>query len=274
LRWITPGYVAAMGIAVVEGRDFDSRDTASSTRVAIVDRAFVNRYFGRDNAIGHHVRPTNEKEPREIVGIVESVRQARLEDAPEPHLYIPHAQNPIPVATFVVRSQTDAVTLAPLVRAAVRRVDSSQPIYNVRTLSDIVDSSLAQRRVNIALTAAFAGLATILMIVGVYGLIAGWISESSREIGVRIALGAETDDVLRLVVGRGVRLALAGTAIGLALAFAGTRMLESMLYGVAPRDPIVFAVAGLLVLLASALASYIPARRASAIDPATCLKLD
>ena len=274
VRWITPGYVAAMGIAVLEGRDFDDRDTASAPRVAIVDRAFVDRYFGRETAIGRHVRPTNEKEPREIVGIVESVRQARLEDAPEPHLYVPHAQNPIPVATFVVRSQTDAATLAPLVRAAMRRVDPSQPIYNVRTLSDVVDGSLAQRRVNIALTGAFAALATILMVVGVYGLIAGWISESTREIGVRIALGAGMDDVLRLVVGRGLRLAAAGTAVGLVLAFAGTRMLESMLYGVAPRDPMVFAGAGLIVLVASALASYIPARRAVAIDPASCLKLD
>jgi putative ABC transport system permease protein len=274
VRWITPGYVAAMGIPILEGRDFDNGDTASSTRVAIVDRAFVERYFGREHAIGHHVRPTNEKEPREIVGIVESVRQARLEDPPEPHLYVPHAQNPIPVATFVVRSQIEAAALAPLVRAAMRRVDASQPIYNVRTLSDVVDGLLAQRRANIALTAAFAGLATILMVVGVYGLIAGWISESSREIGVRIALGAGMDDVLRLVVGRGLRLAGAGTVVGLGLAFAGTRMLESMLFGVAARDPIVFAGAGLVVLLASALASYIPARRAVAIDPASCLKLD
>ncbi len=263
-----------MGIPLLEGRDFDNGDTASSTRVAIVDRAFVERYFGREHAIGHHVRPTNEKEPRDIVGIVESVRQATLEDSPEPHLYVPHAQNPIPVATFVIRSQTDAPTLAPLVRAAMRRVDASQPIYNVRTLSDVVDGSLAQRRASIALTAAFAGLATILMVVGVYGLIAGWISESSREIGVRIALGAGMDDVLRLVVGRGLRLAAAGTAVGLGLAFAGTRMLESMLFGVAPRDPMVFAVAGLVVLLAAAVASYIPARRAVAIDPASCLKLE
>jgi putative ABC transport system permease protein len=274
LRWITPGYVAAMGIPVLAGRDFDSRDTASSSRVAIVDRAFVERYFSGEHPIGRHVRPTNEKELREIIGVVESVRQARLEDTPEPHLYVPFAQNPIPVATFVVRSQTDAATLTPLVRAAMRRVDPTQPIYNVRTLRDVVDSSLAQRRMNIALTAAFAALATILMVVGVYGLIAGWISESSREIGVRIALGAATADVLRLVVGRGLRLAAAGTALGLALAFAATRVLESMLFGVAPRDPIVFAVAGSIVLLASALASYIPARRAIAIDPASCLKLD
>ena len=115
---------------------------------------------------------------------------------------------------------------------------------------------------------------TILMVVGIYGLIAGWISESSREIGVRIALGAATADVLRLVVGRGFRLAAARTALGLALAFAATRVLESMLFGVAPRDPIVFGAAGSIVLLASALASYIPARRAIAIDPASCLKLD
>jgi putative ABC transport system permease protein len=263
-----------MGIPVLAGRDFDSRDTASSSRVAIVDRAFVERYFEGEHPIGRHVRPTNEKELREIIGVVESVRQARMEDTPEPHLYVPFAQNPIPVATFVVRSQLDAAALTPLVRAAMRRVDPGQPIYNVRTLSDVVDGSLAQRRVNIALTAAFAGLATVLMVVGIYGLIAGWINESRREIGVRIALGAGMDDVLRLVVGRGLRLAAAGTVIGLALAFAATRMLESMLYGVRPRDPIVFAGAGLIVLLAAALASYIPARRAVAIDPTSCLKLD
>ncbi len=274
VRWITPDYFKAMGISVLEGRDFDGRDVASSPRVAIVDRAFVDRYFPGETAIGRHVRPTNEKEMREIVGIVESVRQARLEDAPEPHLYVPHAQNPIPVATFVIRSQVDAAALTPFVRAAMRRVDPGQPIYNVRTLSDVVDGSLAQRRVSIALTAAFAGLATVLMVVGIYGLIAGWINESSREIGVRIALGAGMDDVLRMVVGRGLRLAAAGTAIGLALAFAATRMLESMLYNVAPRDPMVFTGAGLVVLLAAALASYIPARRAVALDPASCLKLD
>lgn len=272
VRWITPGYFDAMGIPLLEGRDFSSVDSWRGRRVAIVDRTFVERYFLGLDPIGRQIRPTNERELREIVGVVGAVRPARLEDPAEPHLYVPHAQSPMPGMTLVVRADRDASTLAQDVRAAIRRIDPDRPVYNLRTLADVVGGSVAARRGNATLMAAFAALATVLMIVGVYGLMAGRVAESTREIGVRVALGARAGDVAALVLWRGLRLALVGIAGGILLALAGTRSLAGLLYAVPPVDPLVFAAAACLVLMAAAAASYLPARRAAAIDPALTLR--
>ena len=272
LRWATPDYFRAMGIPLLQGRAFADSDRAGSTKVAVVDRAFVDRYFPDSDPIGQRIRPTNEREFRQIVGVVGGVRPTRLEDPPEPHLYVPQAQNPSPSLTFVIRTDGNPTRLAASVREAIKHIDPEQPVFNVRTLEDMVTGSVAAQRFNALLIALFAYVAVLLMVVGIYGLIAGWVTESTRDIGVRLALGATPGEIFSLVVGRGLRLAAFGAAGGLMLAFFGSRLLSGLLYGVEPWDPVVFGGATMLVAVAAAAASYLPARRAVSIDPAVALR--
>jgi putative ABC transport system permease protein len=274
LRFATPDYFRAMGIPVLQGRPFADGDRPGSARVAVVDRAFVERYFPGSDPIGQRIRPTNEREFRQIVGVVGSVRPTRLEEPPEPHLYVPQAQNPSPVLTFVIRTDGDPMGLVPSVREAIRNIDPEQPVFNVRTLEDVVTGSVAAQRFNAMLIALFAYVAVLLMVVGIYGLIAGWVTESTRDLGIRLALGATAGEVFTFVIGRGLRLAAFGAAGGLILAFLGSRLLAGLLYGIHPWDPVVFSVATLAVLLAAALASYLPARRAVSIDPVIALRAE
>jgi putative ABC transport system permease protein len=272
LRWATPGYFRAMGIPLLEGRAFADSDRADAARVAIVDRAFVERYFPGADPVGQRIRPTNEREFRQIVGVVGGVRPTRLEDPPEPHLYVPQSQNPSASLTFVIRSDGDPVRLAAPVREAIRSIDPEQPVFNVRTLEDMVTGSVAAQRFNALLIALFAYVAVLLMVVGIYGLIAGWVNESTRDLGLRLALGATPGEIFSFVIGRGLRLAAIGTAAGLALAFFASRLLSGLLFGVEPWDPLVFGGSTLLVTIAAVAASYLPARRAVAIDPAVALR--
>ena len=274
LRSATPDYFRAMGIPLLDGRPFADSDRVDSVRVAMVDRAFVERFFPGTNPIGQRIRPTNERDFRQIVGVVGSVRPTRLEDPPEPHLYVPQAQNPSASVTFVIRTDGDPARLAGPVREAIRRIDPEQPVFNVRTLEDMVAGSVAAQRFNAVLIAMFADAAILLMAVGIYGLIAGWVSESTRELGVRVALGATASEIFSLVIGRGLRLAALGAAAGLALAFAGSRLLSGLLYGVEPWDPVVFGGATLIVAIAACAASYLPARRAVSIDPVGALRAE
>jgi putative ABC transport system permease protein len=185
---------------------------------------------------------------------------------------VPQAQNPSPSLTFVIRTDGNPSRLAASVREAIRHIDPEQPVFNVRTLEDMVTGSVAAQRFNALLIALFAYVAVLLMVVGIYGLIAGWVTESTRDIGVRLALGATPGEILSLVVGRGLRLAAFGAAGGLVLAFFGSRLLAGLLFGVEPWDPVVFGGATLLVTIAAAAASYLPARRAVSIDPAVALR--
>ena len=185
---------------------------------------------------------------------------------------MPQSQNPSASLTFVIRSDGDPVRLAAPVREAIRSIDPEQPVFNVRTLEDMVTGSVAAQRFNALLIALFAYVAVLLMVVGIYGLIAGWVNESTRDLGVRLALGATPGEIFSFVIGRGLRLAAIGTAAGLALAFFASRLLSGLLFGVEPWDPLVFGGSTLLVTIAAVAASYLPARRAVAIDPAVALR--
>jgi predicted lysophospholipase L1 biosynthesis ABC-type transport system permease subunit len=240
--------------------------------VAVVDRTFAERYFPGESPIGKRVRATNDRTFREVVGVVGPVHQAALREAPEPHLYVAQVQNPSPVMTFVVRASVNPASLTNAVRDAVRRTDPLQPLFNVRTLEDVLAGSVASQRLNALLIALFAGLALLLSIVGVYGLISCWVASSIGEIGVRMALGADSRGIYSLVYRRGLRVTLAGVIIGICLAWATTRLLATMLYGVHALDPEVFLVSAAFVLLASAVATGLPARRALSINPASSLR--
>jgi predicted permease len=274
LRRATPGYFTAIGIPILDGRTFDDGDRADTTPVAVIDRTFADRYFPGQNPIGRKVRSTNDRTFREIIGVVGAVSQTSLVEPAEPHLYVAQSQNPVPAMTFVIRTGLSPAALAPAIRAAARRIDPEQPVFNIRTLQDLVSGSVGSERFNALLLALFAQVALALSLVGVYGLIAGWIAASTREIGVRLALGAGIGSIYRLVLGRGLRLACAGVVLGLLLALAAARFLGAMLFGVSAWDPGVFAGAAALVLIASVVAAWIPARRALAIDPAAALRAD
>jgi putative ABC transport system permease protein len=263
-----------MGIPLIQGRTFEDGDRRDTLPVAVVDRAFVRRYFPGSDPIGRRLRMTNERVARQIVGVVGSVRQTTLEDEAEPHVYVAQAQNPSPVMTFVIRTEGEPRALAVAVRERIQSVDPTRPVYNVRTLEALVAGSVAVRRFNAVLLALFAGLAVSLALVGVYGVMAYWVGESAREIGLRIALGATRGRILRHLLGRSLRVTLAGVAGGLLLSLVAGRFVGGLLFGVLPTDPVTLAASTVAVLAAAGAASYFPARRALAIDPADALRID
>ncbi len=272
LRWATPGYFAAMGIPVRSGREFSRTDRADAQPVAIVDETLAARHFAGENPIGRRIRPSNDDTWREIIGVVGGVRQTRLEGDAEPHLYVAAAQVPTPVITFVLRRRSDPAALAPALRAAVHAVDPDEPVFNVRRLADLVDEATAQQRCSAWAIGAFAACAALLTIFGIYSLTSCWVSDATREIGLRMALGAGRRQVLEAIVGRGLRVIAVGLIAGVTIALAAGRVIASLLFGVDATDPVVVIGAVALVFVVALAATYLPARRAVRIDPAVSLK--
>ena len=274
MRWATPGYFDAMGIQLVQGRAFEDRDDSRATPVAVVDRTFVQRYLAGEEPIGRRIQLTNERALRQIIGVVGAVKQTKLEDASDPHVYVPQAQNPSPVMTFVVRTTSDPAGLEGAVRERLRAVDPTRPVYNVRTAADLVAGTVAPRRLNALLLTLFAALAGALTVVGMYGLMAGWVAESRKELGVRLALGAKHSEVIGLVVRRALSVTAAGIAIGLPLALASTRIVRTMLFEVGTTDAATTASSCALLLVVGVAGAYLPARRAVGVNPVDSLRLE
>ena len=269
----TPGYFASLGIPIVEGRDFDAHDALGSTPVAILSLATAKHFWPSESAIGKRVQ-IRDSLWREVVGVVSDVRQHLPEKAPIPAAYIPFAQDPWANATIVVRSAGDPATLTRALEREVRAVDPDQPLSSVRTMTEVVSRSLAERRFTLTLIGLFTAIALLLAAVGVYGVIAYGIAQRTREMGVRIALGALPADVVRLVVRDGLILAGAGVGAGLVASLALAPVLRSMLYAITPRDPATLVAVAITVGVVALLASWIPARRASRLDPEQALRSD
>jgi putative ABC transport system permease protein len=274
LRWATAGYFTAMGIPVRAGRVFRDSDTHTTVPVAVIDEVLARRYFSGDNPIGRRVRTTTERTWREVIGIVGAVHQMALDRDAEPHMYVPQAQMPSPALTLVTRSSVNARTVATGVRDAIRFVDREQPVSNVRTLEDLVAGSVASRRFSTLLLSSFAAIAMLLTAVGVYGVVSQAVAQATREIGVRIALGASGGEVLSLVLARSMRLALVGVTVGAIAARIIGRPLAGLLYGVQPGDPVALMGACVLVSASAALAAYLPARRILRIDVVNALRVE
>lgn len=273
---ITPSYFKVMGIRLLAGRGFDERDDAKGPPVVVVNQALVQRVFPNENPLGQRVTAGacgKEGEWCEIVGVVEDVKQHSLDKPAQPAVFVPYMRDPWVFAVFVVQTHLDPTAIASAVESAIHSVDRDQVLFNVRPMTEVVSQSLSPRRLKMLLIGAFAGLALVLACVGVYAVMAYSVAQRTQEIGVRIALGAARSDVLRAVVGDAMKLAIAGIAIGAAMALAVTRFLKTMLYETAPTDSVTFAsVCGLLVLTAIA-ASLIPAWRAARVDPLTSLRV-
>ncbi len=275
-------YFDTVGVKLAAGRKFTAFDDQDHPGVAIVNEAFVKHYFPNEEPLGKRIMPgppgriwrQQKLTHFEIVGIVRDVKLAGLEAPSEPAYYLPASQAPLQDMTILVRTTVDPLSIVGAVRQAVWSVDPNQPISNVTTLEKVVDDSIAQRRLNMLLMGLFGGLAMLLSAVGIYGLLSHAVTQRTQEMGIRMALGAQVSDVLKLVLRQGMMLAVAGVGIGLVGAFALTRLIRGLLFGVTPNDAMTFVVVAAVLTIVALLACYIPARRATKVDPLIALRYE
>ena len=277
-RAITPDYFEAMKIPLIDGRFFSERDVEGSNRVVIIDRTLAEHFFPGENPLGKRVEfgmagPDGPKW-REIVGVVGSIRHRRLDAEIKDHIYFPQTQVPQSIMSLVVRTSTDPESATSVIRGAVASVDKDQPIHRVMTMEQVRSDSVSNKRLSMLLLTIFAGVALVLASVGIYGVMSYSVSERTHEIGIRMALGAKAADVLKLVVGQGMALALAGVVIGVAAALLLTRFMQSLLFGVTATDATTFMLISVLLAGVALLACYLPARRATKVDPMVALRYE
>lgn len=272
---VSRGYFAAMGIPVFRGRAFDRGDGMDSPRVALVNESFVQKYCRNENPVGQHILGdwANPK-PTEIVGVVGDIRHNGLTIDPRPTVFLAQAQVPGYITYLVVRTVAEPNGMAATIRREVQQMDRSQPFTAIQTMQEYVSAALARPRLYMALLAIFAALALVLAAVGLYGLMAFVVRKRTHEIGIRMALGAQPGDVLRSTLGQGTRLVLIGVLIGIACAIPSSRLVANLLYGVRANDPLTLIGVVALLMIAALLAIYVPARRASRIDPLVALRYE
>ncbi len=273
------GYFQAMGIPLRAGRDFNERDTDKSKDVVVINQVFADQILRGQNPIGKRVRPgfgkgAGEPPMREIVGVVGAVEQDRIGEKPLPELFIPRDQFAQNQASVIVNTRTDSRAIVPAFRSTLRAMDPDLAIDDLRTMDERIALSVAQPRFQSFLLAIFAAVALLLTAVGLYGVISYSVAQRTHEIGTRMALGARRGNILRLVVGQGMLLAVAGVVVGLGGALLITRALQSMLYEVAPNDPFTLLAVAAVVMLTALLATVVPAMRAANVDPMTALRYE
>jgi putative ABC transport system permease protein len=273
-----PEYFRTMGIRILRGREFSETDNAKSLPIVIVSQAFAQRYFPNQDPVGKRIQPgasMSGKPPwREIVGVVGNVKNRGLAGQTPPIYYVPYQQLPLSSLTFVVRTGGNPRAVTAMVRSLMASVDPSIPVYRVETMNEYLSASVAQPRFNTLMLGIFAALALVLAAVGLYGVISYSVAQRTHEFGIRMALGAQPQTVLKLVLREGLVLALAGVGIGLAGAFGLTRLMSSLLYGVKSSNPLVFAGVAAILIGVALLASYIPGRRATRVDPIEALRYE
>jgi putative ABC transport system permease protein len=270
---VTPQYFRSMGIPVLSGRAFYASDRPGSLPVVVVSRSLADRYFNGQNPIGQRLIIGT---PVTVAGVVGDVRNGDITAAPYPTIYMPFAQGgagfPRFPMTIVVRSSVSSASLVPSIRSQVHALDSAVPVYDVRSLAAYLSTSEAQSRFNAIVLGAFSGLGLVLASAGLYGVTNYAVTQRTREIGVRIALGAEREDILRMVFSQGMKLAMVGVILGLLGALALTRLLQSFLFGVKPADPVAFVAASTILVLVLLVSTFLPARRALRVDPLVALR--
>jgi predicted permease len=275
---ISPGYFATMGIPFVEGRDFTEQDTAARPKVVIINETMAHYFFGSNDAVGKKIGTSDDPQAppdMEIIGVVKDAKYVRLSEAPRRHFYTAIAQEPrLFDMTLQVRTSGDAEKIGGLVREQVHDLDANLPLYAMTTLEVQIDDSLAQERFLTWLSSLFGILATLLASLGLSGVVAFSVARRTREIGIRIALGAQPGDILRNVVSHIALLITAGMAVGLAIAYGLRRVLSSMLFEVKSADPLAFAGACFVLGVVAALAAYLPAHRATRVDPVVALRYE
>lgn len=273
---VSPSYFTVMGMGVLRGRAFDERDSSANALDVIVNQAMARHFWPGRDPIGQSIKVGgcgDGKQWCQVVGVVDNVRQHRLDEAALPAVYVPYASDPWPFMAFVVRTSLAPESLAPAMEEAVHSVDREQAVYNVRLMRTVVSESLSPHRGRMLLIGSFAFLALVLACVGIYGVTSYSVAQRTQEMGVRMALGAGRTDVVRIVVGQGLKLSLAGAAAGGILSLPLTRFLSKMLFGVQPTDAATFAAVCSLLVGTTLVASLVPALRASKVDPLTALRM-
>ena len=273
---VSPDYFATMQMPIVAGRDFNEHDNLKSGNVGIINQTMARYFFGNRNPIGKKFGTDSSAPPDiEIIGVVQDAKYVSLKEPPRRHFYVPIGQEPrLFDMTLHVRTSGDSRPLVSLLRRTLQQIDPNVPLYDVTTLSNQLDDSLSRDRLITWLSTAFGILATLLATIGLYGVIAFSVAQRTREIGIRMALGAQRFDVLRLILNQVALLVLAGLALGAAISLGGVRLLGSLLYGIQSTDPLAFLGAALVLLAAAALAAYPPARRATRVNPTVALRYE
>jgi putative ABC transport system permease protein len=276
VRVIEPDYFRTMGIPLLRGRVFQTREFADASHVVIVNQTLAEEYFPGQNPLGQKIiiDMKDQNLPDEIIGVVGDVRETNLSSAPYPLAYWPYPELPYSVMTVLVRTATPPLLLVPAIRDALHQMDKNQPMAKISTMDQLVANSVARSRFTMLLLSAFAGLAVVLACIGIYGVMAYAVTQRTHEIGIRLALGAQRDDVLRLVLQGGARLALLGVGIGIAGALLLTRLLSALLYGITASDPLTFVGDAVLLTFVALIACYVPARRAMRVDPIVALRYE
>ena len=282
-RVIDQNYFRTMGIPLLRGRYFTEQDNDESHGVVMINQTMARRYWPDEDPVGRRLqpqfpaakvpwRPESSNNWLTIVGVVGDVKEDGLNDQTSAEIYLPYLQNPSSLMNLLVRSTSDPLRLVPSVRSQVLAVDGDQPVYNIKTMENVFSQSVAEPQVITSLLATFAAVALILAAIGVYSVMSYSVAQRTHEIGVRMALGAQQRHVLRMIVGQGLKLVLVGVAIGVTTAFAVTRVISNLLFGVTATDPAIFVVVPLLLVVIAMLASYFPARRALKVDPMIALR--
>ena len=277
LRWVTPDYFTSIGTSLLSGRSFTEDDVSGAPLVAVIDESFAQRHYPNDNPIGKRIKRGKLDSTRPwltIVGVVRHIQSRRLDATSGVQVYLPFYQDPTAYnMSLVVRtSQPDPLLLSGTLRSVIQSLDNNQPVYDVYSLRQIVGDSMAQRRFSMLLMGLFASVALVLAAVGIYGVMSYSVAQRTHEIGIRIAVGAQTSDVLKLVIRHGMKLTFIGLAIGLTAALGLTRLLETLLFGISASDWVTYAEIATLLTAVAFLACYVPARRASQVDPMIALR--
>jgi predicted permease len=274
LNDIAPNFFETLRIPLVSGREFNDADRKDTKQVAIINEAMAKQFWPDQNAVGKRFHFFGETELREVVGMVRNTVVNNIGEEPQPLAYLPLTQDFSPAVTMQVRTSGRPEAAISSVRSQVQSLDTNLALTNVNTIEELIDQGLYAPRIGAALLSVFGALALLLAVVGVYGVLSYSVNQQTREIGIRMAMGAQTGRVLKLVVGQGMRLALAGLALGLVIALAAMRVLSTLLFGVSAHDPVIFVGVSIVLMAAAILACYIPARRAMKVDPMVALRYE
>jgi putative ABC transport system permease protein len=274
VRQVSAGYFETVRTPLLSGRTIDEQDIAGGAPVVVINETAAKHFFAAQNPIGKHLANSRDMVQREIIGVVADVKFNALDAANVEEMYLPMAQVPWPQTALLVRSEANSQSLVAGVRAKIAEVDPNLPVAGISSMEEVVGASVAQPKLTMQFVGVFAGFALLLAAIGIYGVMAYTVTARAQEMGIRAALGARPADILRLVVGQGMRMTLIGVAVGVVVSLALTRLLASLLFGVKATDPLVFSASALVLVGAAFVACYLPARRATRVDPVVVLRYE
>ncbi|HKO60919.1 MAG TPA: FtsX-like permease family protein, partial [Pyrinomonadaceae bacterium] len=269
-----PNYFETMRIPLLRGRVFGNEDHANTQAVVLISQTMAERYWPGQDPLGKQIKFVGEDDQATIIGVVGDVKQYWLDEAQAPQLYLAYSQVPGLFATAVVRTSVDPLSLTQSVQQAVWKVDPDQPMWKIRTVEFLVDRNVADRKFLMALMGIFATVALVMTIIGLYGVVSYLVNQRTQEIGIRMALGAQSGDIMRMVLKQGMVMVLTGVALGLAAAWMSTRLMSRLLYEVSATDPQTFGGISMLLIAVALFACFVPARRATKVDPLVALRYE